>query len=206
MVCPGGQVIALLLTLASASELAPYGRVDLDVDGLHLAGAVSSVLSPNAYLYTGLTWQDGIDPLGARFGLGRPHADLGIVTELGALQWLNLVGAGWDGWRSAPLIVGRSHLVIELPPLPFLLENRFQLEASLGQRLDVENRTVVLYRLHPVGLGVQVEPGWTKGEPSRFPLGLRANVDVDGTSLGLFAGWDVSLNQPAARFTAVVRF
>ncbi|MCO4746077.1 MAG: hypothetical protein KC912_14875 [Proteobacteria bacterium] len=199
-------MIALLIGLAGASELAPYAQIEVDTSGLHVAVAATSVLSPELYLFTGLTWQDGLDPLASQTGVGRPHADVGLVAELGALHVLTAVGAGWDGWESAPFVMGRQHAVVELPPLPLLIENRFQIEASLGQRVDVENRSMVLYRMHPVALGVQVEPAWTSNADPRTPLGARANIEAGPATLGLFAGWDIAQGQPAARFTGVVPF
>lgn len=205
-------MIALLLGLASASELAPYARVDVDHDGLHVAAATTGVISRHGYLYTGLTWQDGIDPLGNGAGLGRPHADIGLVGELGAVHVLALAGAGWDGWVDAPLVVGRTHAVIELPPLPLLIENRTQLEASLGERVDLENRFLFMLRIahHPAPLAVGAHLEWARTtgvvDERRLGIGPRLNARFAGADLGLMAGWDVKRAQPIGRFTAVMRF
>lgn len=199
-------MIWLLLSLAVASELSPYAQVDVGAEGLQATLGATSVLTRTTYVYTGVTWQDGLDPLGLGTGLGRPHAELGVVAEMGALHVLSLVGAGWDGWTRAPLLVGRLHAVIEVPPFPVLIENRLQIEASIGQRLDTENRSIFLVRWQPLALGAQVEPGWTRGEGARTPLGLRANLNVSTLTLGLFLGWDLAQGHATGRFTGVVPF
>ena len=115
-------MIGLLLSLAGASELASYAQLDVDTEGLAVTLAGTSVVGQRAYLYTGITWQDGLNPLGLGTGIGRPHADVGVVAELGALHVLTLVGAGWDGWTSAPLVVGRVRSLADGIEYELLLE------------------------------------------------------------------------------------
>jgi hypothetical protein len=212
-------VIAWLFAVALASDFAPFARVDLDHDGLHIARGTSTVLGRRTFLVSGVAWQDTARVAPLSLGWGRAHADLGLVVEAGALHVLSLVGAGYDGWERAPLFIGRVHAVVELPPLPFLLELRTQAEWSLGQRTDVEFRFLALHRVSSSwALGLQVEPTLTRTAPElsalpaeddwerdrRAPIGLRANFGVGPFTLGAFAGWDVTQARPAARWTVVV--
>ncbi|TNE84275.1 MAG: hypothetical protein EP330_30180 [Deltaproteobacteria bacterium] len=204
-------MLALFLSLAAASDFAPFGRVDLDPEGVHLTGAVSTVVSPGAFLLTGVTWQDGVDFATPGLGVGRLHGDVGLVGEVGALHVLGLLGAGYDGWERQPLGVGRVHAVVELPPLPFLLEHRAQVEWSADARIHLDQRSMLLYRAVPgFAVGAQFEPNttWSLDEGTKqsgLPLGLRANFQVDATTLGVFAAWDALGARAYGRLTAVFR-